>query len=67
MPSAQEIFIEYVRPLTADERLRLAAMILNEISQALPTTPDTDIPLESGFPSLMTFTVRPAATDSDSS
>jgi hypothetical protein len=41
MPTAQEIYASAVRNLSPDERLRLAALILEELAQSQLTLTDT--------------------------
>ena len=63
--SAQEIYAKTVRSLSPTERLRLAALILNElIGRATPVVPvdDSDVWTDEDQQDLASFSLRYAAT-----
>lgn len=62
MPTAQELYASTVRNLSPVERLRLAALILDDLTKWEPSTPDYDDEWsEEDMNDLVTFSLRHAA------
>ena len=63
MPDAQEVYTANVRPLPRTERLRVAALILEELTRPLPPTIDqSDEWSEEDIRDLTAYSLNYAAT-----
>lgn len=63
MPNAQEVYVVNVRPLPRAERLRVAALILDELTQTLPPMVDeSDEWSEEDIRDLTAFSLNYAAS-----
>jgi hypothetical protein len=61
MPTAQELYTSAVRDMPSEERLRLAALILNDLTQPSQGLPDyEDDWTEEDMRDLTTYTLRRA-------
>lgn len=62
MPTAQEVYAAAVRPLAPAERLRLAALILDELTQTVSPVDESETWSEEDLRDLTVFSLRHAET-----
>lgn len=60
MPTAQEVYTAAVRPLAPAERLRVAALILDELTQTAPPIDESETWSDEDLNDLTAFSLRHA-------